>query len=128
MGDSMRPDLTRILAFFKDDATASLAARQHALLKRVAKFPAFTLRELPVVAELLDLVAARLEGLDDEAREELEMTLCKVVRVCGRPGLREKSNEELLAPGRGRRGSLRFWDYALGARRGGSEGGRAKKP
>ena len=38
-----------------------------------------------------------MEQPDDAA--DLEKTLCKTVRLCGMPAIREKSNEELLAPG-----------------------------
>ena len=97
-----RPDFGKILDFFKDEQTRDLVSRQHALLKRIVKScrTGFTLRELPVVAELLELVSARIGAMEqpDDAAD-LEKTLCKTVRLCGMPAIREKSNEELLAPG-----------------------------
>ena len=74
-----RPDFPKILEFFTDPRTEDLQARQHALLKRIVQKcqHGFRLRELPVVAELLDIVPKRIEGLvekDAEESEELERT------------------------------------------------------
>ena len=98
-----RPDFPKILEFFTDPRTEDLQARQHALLKRIVQKcqHGFRLRELPVVAELLDIVPKRIEGLvekDAEESEELERTLCNIIRIA-KPNLRQKANEELLAPG-----------------------------
>ena len=99
-----RPDFPKILEFFTDPRTEDLQARQHALLKRIVQKcqHGFRLRELPVVAELLDIVPKRIEGLiekDAEESEELERTLCNIIRITAKPNLRQKANEELLAPG-----------------------------
>ena len=99
-----RPDFPKILEFFTDPRTEDLQARQHALLKRIVQKCArgFRLRELPVVAELLDIVPRRIEGLvekDAEESEELERTLCNIIRITAKPNIRQKANEELLAPG-----------------------------
>ena len=104
-----RPDFAAILAFFKEDKTRGLVARQHALLKRVATKCAggLTLRELPIVAELLELAPARVAELGDtDEASELEKTVCHVIRICGKAAIREKSNEELLAPGLAAAGTI----------------------
>ncbi|KAJ1458302.1 hypothetical protein M885DRAFT_586352 [Pelagophyceae sp. CCMP2097] len=97
-GLAERPDFARILSFLTDAETAGLEARQHALLKRIvaACSTGFTLRELPLVSDLVDCVHARIAA---GANADCEPTLCKIVRLCGKLGLREKSNEELLSPG-----------------------------
>ena len=84
-----RPDFPKILEFFTDPRTEDLQARQHALLKRIVQKCAhgFRLRELPVVAELLDIVPKCIEGLiekDAEESEELERTLCNIIRITAR--------------------------------------------
>lgn len=99
-----RPDFPTILQFFTDERTEDLVARQHALLKRIVQKCAkgFMLREMPVVAELLDVVPRRIQGLkenDEEESDDLERTLCNIIRICAKPGIRQKANEELLASG-----------------------------
>ena len=76
-----RPDFVKILDFFKDEQTADLVSRQHALLKRVVKTckSGFTLRELPIVAELLDLVSARMEQSEAVSYTHLTLPTKRIV-------------------------------------------------
>jgi hypothetical protein len=87
-------DLREVLDAFANPHTENLHDRQSSVLRRLLRecTEGFLFRQLPEVCELLELIWARIANGASQFVPQLQ----EVIKLCGLPVIRERSNEEFL--------------------------------